>query len=144
MRVGHFIFRTTLCDKLFDPFTDEEIMRFWGLVPCQGQMELADHLRMPDTSSQTSSTSGRWPCCQPFGDFWFPLGQKAFLAPIAMPGASRTTQKSHKPNGLNLALSLLSDCLFHWKPPVPDQRKTAYSCSTGMLAELDTVLLFVL
>lgn len=46
--------------------------------------------------------------------------QKAVLAPLAMPGASHTTQKTHEPNGLDLALSLagdrLSASLPRWTP----------------------------
>lgn len=61
-------------------------------------------------------------------------------------------RKSHQPNGLDLTLSLASDrgCLLQSpgrhcrKLAVPEQRNTAYSCSTGMLAELHMVLLFVL
>lgn len=46
--------------------------------------------------------------------------QKAALAPLAMPGAGHTTQKTHEPNGLDLALSLagdrLSASLPRWTP----------------------------
>ena len=106
---------------LFDPFLDEEMMRFLGLIPFQGQVDLAGlsdaelpqacSSEMPERSSQISS-NWRWcPCCAPFSYSWFSPEQKALLAPLAMPGASHTTQKTHEPNGLNLALCLAGDRL---------------------------------
>lgn len=70
------------------------------------------------------------------------------LTPLAMPGASHTTQEPYEPNSLDLALSLAGDrdCLLNspGRHLSLDQRNTADSCSTWMLAELSTVLLFVL
>ena len=50
---------------LFDPFLDEEMMRFLGLIPFQGQVDLAGlsdaelpqacSSEMPERSSQISS-----------------------------------------------------------------------------------------
>lgn len=69
--------------------------------------------------------------------------KKALPAPLAMPGASYTTQKTHEPNGPDLALSLagdrLSASLPRWTPAEatcarPEEQR--HSCSTGVLAEL--------
>ena len=68
MRSAHFIYGNIRRDKLFDPFLDEEMMTSLGLVPCQGQVELAGLSdpelsqacisEMPERSSQTSSNWG--------------------------------------------------------------------------------------
>lgn len=74
------------------------------------------YLRVPPKSAPTADDA-------PAGHHSVTAGspeQKALPAPLAMPGASHTTQKTHEPNGPDLALSLagdrLSASLPRWTP----------------------------
>ena len=74
------------------------------------------YLRAPPKSAPTADDA-------PAGHHSVTAGspkQKALPAPLAMPGASHTTQKTHEPDGPDLALSLagdrLSASLPRWTP----------------------------